>query len=198
MRRVITVLVLATVTCALMAGAASVTWAGGGAHCAPGFTDAETDEVRLANNCFVPTIARVEQGAEVRFVNQDGAPHTVTGAVYVFGDMDEFSTGERSFTFEEEGVFPYLCILHPGMAGAIVVGDGKGKGKVTTSSVSGGSFTQDEAATEEEEAAAPAAAQPETRPTAAGTNSNLWLFVAIVLAMAGSMWWLRKKPGTET
>jgi hypothetical protein len=33
-----------------------------------------------------------------------------------------------SFEFKEEGTFPYVCIYHPGMAGAIVVGDGQGAG----------------------------------------------------------------------
>jgi hypothetical protein len=31
-------------------------------------------------------------------------------------------------TFDETGVYPFACNYHPGMTGAIVVGDGKGAG----------------------------------------------------------------------
>jgi hypothetical protein len=31
-------------------------------------------------------------------------------------------------TFDEAGIYPFACSYHPGMTGAIVVGDGKGAG----------------------------------------------------------------------
>ena len=31
-----------------------------------------------------------------------------------------------SYRFDQDGVYPYSCLLHPGMVGAIVVGDGVG------------------------------------------------------------------------
>ena len=30
------------------------------------------------------------------------------------------------YRFDEDGVYPYSCLIHPGMVGAIVVGDGVG------------------------------------------------------------------------
>jgi hypothetical protein len=33
-----------------------------------------------------------------------------------------------SYTFEEVGVFPYFCVFHPAMVGAVVVGDGAADG----------------------------------------------------------------------
>jgi hypothetical protein len=37
--------------------------------------------------------------------------------------------GDRfSVSFDEEGVYPFACTYHPGMTGAIVVGDGIGAG----------------------------------------------------------------------
>ena len=195
MRRLIPLLALATLAFALVLGPATIANAGGGAHCAPKFTDAETDVVRLSNNCFVPTVARIEPGTKVRFVNEDHVPHTVTGAVYIFGDMDEFTTGERSFSFDQEGIFPYVCILHPGMAGAIVVGDGEGK--VTTSSVTEGTISGS-SETGDSSADAPAVAtEPESRLASSNEPANLWVLAAIVIAMGGVLWWLRRKPQPE-
>jgi hypothetical protein len=31
-----------------------------------------------------------------------------------------------SYRFDQDGVYPYSCLIHPGMVGAIVVGDGVG------------------------------------------------------------------------
>ena len=189
MRRLIPVLALAILTLALSVGPATVATAGGGAHCNPMFTDGETDVVRLAKNCFTPTIARVDPGTKVRFVNEDGIPHTVTGAVYVFGSMDEFSTGERSFRFEEEGTYPYVCILHPGMAGAVVVGDGKGD--LSTTSVTEETFANppvDDSANIDRQA-------PATEPTAT-SGPRMWpvaLVVLLGIGIAGATWLSRRK-----
>ena len=30
------------------------------------------------------------------------------------------------YRFDQDGVYPYSCLIHPGMVGAIVVGDGVG------------------------------------------------------------------------
>jgi plastocyanin len=196
MRRLIPLVALATLAVALVAGPATVARAGGGAHCAPQFTDARTDAVRLTNNCFVPTIARVEKGAEVTFENLDGAPHTITGAVFVFGNMDEFSTGKRSFSFDDEGIFPYVCVIHPGMVGAIVVGDGEGK--VNTSSVTAGSFTDaSDDTTSADTTTETVAQEPETQPASANSENNLGLLAALIVAIAAALWWLRKKPQPE-
>jgi hypothetical protein len=49
----------------------------------------------------------------------------VTGARNTFGGYDElFKDATYSKTFEDEGVFPYFCQLHPGMVGVVIVGDG--------------------------------------------------------------------------
>jgi plastocyanin len=75
---------------------------------------------------FGPTVIHVPEGAEVTWVNHDPVPHTVTGVHLTWGGMDELSRGERTqFQFDESGTFPYYCDLHPGMAGAVVVGDGE-------------------------------------------------------------------------
>jgi hypothetical protein len=53
-----------------------------------------------------------------------------------------------TFRFDEEGVYPFFCCLHPGMAGAVVVGDGAGTGAAgaATVPVESASGSDDEAA----------------------------------------------------
>ena len=75
---------------------------------------------------FGPTVIHVPEGAEVTWVNRDPVPHTVTGANLSWGSMNEMPRGgEVHFRFDEAGTYPYQCYLHPGMAGAVVVGNGE-------------------------------------------------------------------------
>jgi len=98
--------------------------AGGGCH-DPQFGDEKTDEVKMGDLCFYPTVARVEPGTEVTWRNGDPVTHMVIGSGGAWGSPDELaSNGRTSFTFDESGVFPYSCPIHPGMVGAVVVGDG--------------------------------------------------------------------------
>jgi len=82
----------------------------------------------MKNDCFTPTVARIEPGAALTWQNLDRHAHTIGGVANSFGDAHkELLSGDSvSFVFEEEGVFPYFCVLHPGMSGAVVVGDGEG------------------------------------------------------------------------
>jgi plastocyanin len=62
----------------------------------------------------------VTPGTEVTFVNRDQVPHAVTGARW--GDATTMATGESvTHRFDEAGIRPFQCYLHPGMVGAIVV-----------------------------------------------------------------------------
>ena len=75
---------------------------------------------------FGPTVVHVPEGASVTWVNHDPVPHTVTGALLSWGDTEVMNRGdEMRFRFSVSGTFPYYCMLHPGMAGAVVVGDGE-------------------------------------------------------------------------
>ena len=81
--------------------------------------------VDIAQCGYSPAILYIEPGAEVTWVNQDPVPHTVTGTGLSLGGEKNIELGERteSFRFDDTGVYPYYCILHPGMTGAVVVGD---------------------------------------------------------------------------
>lgn len=100
----------------------------GGARCDDeGFTDRRVEAVNTKGGCFLPTVARVDVGTTVSWRVADDLPHTVTGAAGAFGAQqpahDLSPSQPVSVTFDTPGVYPYVCLLHPGMAGAVVVGD---------------------------------------------------------------------------
>jgi plastocyanin len=128
---------LTLIVASVAVGAASIVMpraahAGGTCHDGSGVTDSRGTMVAMTNNCFVSTILRVDEGDTVTFHNKDEAPHTVTGVAWTWGDDKEIAGGEQvQHVFDENGVYVYTCILHPGMAGAVVVGDGSGLGLAT-------------------------------------------------------------------
>jgi plastocyanin len=98
-----------------------------GAGCHGGATDGHGATVSMLENCFAPAVLHVSPGQEVGWTNDDPVAHTVTGVASTWGTYDELLPGEgATYGFEEDGVYLYSCILHPGMVGAVVVGDGSG------------------------------------------------------------------------
>ena len=100
--------------------------AGGGCRTAyeSGPTEAAGTTVVVREGCFTPTVLLVAPGADVTFTNTDVVVHALHGVGW--GGPDQFAVG-ASFTrkFEAAGTYPYSCYLHPGMSGAVVVGDGR-------------------------------------------------------------------------
>ena len=102
--------------------------AGGGGHC--GVPRAPLEDVALTSvgigDCeFAPAIVRAAAGARITWTNGDSFGHTVTGANELWGTTDALESGESvSHRFEKPGIYPYYCAYHPGMVGAVVVGDG--------------------------------------------------------------------------
>jgi plastocyanin len=100
--------------------------AGGGCHALPDneMTSSKKPAVAIGECAFVDTVTYVDPGDEVTWINKDPVPHTVSGAAFSWGTEDLLNRGDRvSYTFENEGVYPYYCALHPSMVGAVVVGD---------------------------------------------------------------------------
>ena len=65
-----------------------------------------------------PTVA---VGDEVEVINNDGIPHTWTSSDGVF-DSGTLGQGDTfSFTFEEAGEYPFVCVIHPTMTGTVTV-----------------------------------------------------------------------------
>jgi plastocyanin len=114
--------------------------ASGGGGCGQAVSDRAGTRVRIQDYCFGPTILRVQAGQTVTWVNRDGWKHTVLGANAVWGAFDSIrGTGGRvSYRFVRSGVYPYVCTYHPGMIGAVVVGNGFGRGAANATTTSTG------------------------------------------------------------
>ena len=107
--------------------------AGGGGHgCREPVTDAHGTRVDIKDLCFITTVLHVQPGDSVTWTNRDAMDHTVTGANGSWGSYSPLPLGKsETHRFDASGVYPYFCELHPGMVGAIVVGDGSGPGAAT-------------------------------------------------------------------
>jgi plastocyanin len=70
---------------------------------------------------FEPATVTVEAGQEVTWKNHDPAEHTVTqvGGGFDSGTMAAGATFRT--TFDQPGEYRYICALHPGMKGRVVV-----------------------------------------------------------------------------
>ncbi|MGH2535542.1 MAG: plastocyanin/azurin family copper-binding protein, partial [Thermomicrobiales bacterium] len=89
----------------------------------PGTIEAQGEEiaVNILDFAFDPGSLEVTVGTTVTWTNNDSAPHTVTAEDGRFDSGVIDPGGTFSFTFDEEGSFPYLCTIHPRMTAAIEV-----------------------------------------------------------------------------
>jgi plastocyanin len=131
MRRAALLLCVVLGATAFILGTPGGALAGGGCHTGATQADASAEDevtVRIVDACFTASITKVEPGAPVTFVNLDaGLTHNVLGNGW--GHYDDMTKGDAfTATFAEAGVYPFACSYHPGMTGAIVVGDGFGAG----------------------------------------------------------------------
>ncbi len=169
--------VLATLTLVPTPASAS-----GGGGCGGPVTDEAGTAVEIRGFCFSPTILRVGAGQEVSFRNTDPTTHNVLGANATWGGYDSLRRGaEVAYRFEESGVYPYVCVFHPGMVGAVVVGDGSG-GEIDTLTAAGPILRV--------VPPAPLAQDPLT----IGSSSGTTLGGAVGGAIARATWW----PGFPT
>ena len=76
--------------------------------------------------CYIPSYYVAKVNEPVKWKNLDSAFHSVTSGSYenpdgLFdsGHIDPYEI--LSYTFDEPGMYPYYCTLHPWMAGQIKV-----------------------------------------------------------------------------
>jgi plastocyanin len=116
------ILVLVAIPAAALALGAPAANAGGSCH--SGATVAAGIRVTLSELCFGPTVLYAKPGDTVTWTNKDSTAHTVTGLGFSWGSGDGILEGKTvSYRFAQQGIYPYSCIIHPGMVGAVVVGD---------------------------------------------------------------------------
>jgi plastocyanin len=85
----------------------------------------------LTTDAYSPNPIQVSVGTTVTWTNNDSQPHTVTSGSNgqpdnKFNSSPNFTPllnpGQTfSFTFTEEGEYPYFCLLHPNMVGTVNV-----------------------------------------------------------------------------
>jgi len=80
------------------------------------------------NSCFIPNPVTVEVGTIVTWSNTDTAAHTASSGTAAGGDMGEvwdssliMAGGSFSYTTDTVGSFDYFCMVHPWMAGTLIV-----------------------------------------------------------------------------
>jgi len=130
----------------------------------PAVSAAATSAITIGDCSFGPTVAYVPVGAQVTWRNTSGSGHEVVGSNLTWGAHDKvLAMGDTiGWSFEKAGVYAYSCMIHPGMTGAIVVGDG-----LAALAPGGAAPVADTAA----QAAA-------TSETAAGTGAPAWAVLA--------------------
>jgi plastocyanin len=78
--------------------------------------------VKMQNIAFAPTTVRVKVGQKITWTNEDTVPHNVTSKSGEKIASPTFNKGGTfSFTPTKAGTISYVCTIHPGMDGTIVV-----------------------------------------------------------------------------
>jgi plastocyanin len=118
--------------------AASPVWASGGGGCGRPVSDGQGVSVAIRMFCFTPTVLHIRAGQDVTWKNKDPFPHNVIGANAAWGSYDLLKPGRSTtYRFTRVGTYSFVCTVHPGMVGAIVVGDGDGPAGAGTTTGSG-------------------------------------------------------------
>lgn len=78
--------------------------------------------VAMKNIAFSPTTVHVKVGEKITWTNQDSVDHNVTSQSGEQIASQNFGQGGTfSFTPTRAGTIKYVCTIHPGMDGTIVV-----------------------------------------------------------------------------
>jgi len=93
---------------------------------APGSSTPGCEET---DNSFVPSTVVITAGGTVTWDNTDTAAHTATAGSAADGPSGVFDSslimagGSYSYTADTAGTFDYFCMVHPWMAGTVIVED---------------------------------------------------------------------------
>ena len=81
--------------------------------------------VSISGFAFKPATLKTTVGKTVTWKNADAAPHTATASQFSSPQLGKGGSYRRKFT--RAGTYTYLCALHPGMRGKVVVTSGAGR-----------------------------------------------------------------------
>jgi plastocyanin len=77
--------------------------------------------VKIDNFAFAPATLTIAAGTTVTWKNDDDSPHRVGDKNGTFKSAALDTDDTFSHTFVAPGEFPYICTIHPYMAGKIIV-----------------------------------------------------------------------------
>ena len=181
--------------------APGVATASGGGGCGRAVTYDGGTKINIHNYCFGPTILHVRPGETVTWVTRDTFPHSVLGANGSWGSFDPIRLHGRKlrYRFVEAGIYPYVCTMHVGMVGAVVVGNGKAVEATQAVTTNAGPVTPVQPAivgssAESEHGVVPAADAASSWPVAARWGMGLLLVVVVAFASTRR----RRAQGTLT
>jgi predicted secreted protein with PEFG-CTERM motif len=89
--------------------------------------DSATPGCENTDNCFIPSTVVITAGGTVTWENTDNAAHTATsgspsdGPDGVWDSSLMMVNGSYSVTLDDEGTYPYFCMVHPWMQGTVIV-----------------------------------------------------------------------------
>jgi len=86
---------------------------------------ASRSAVEISGFAFKPAILKTTVGKTVTWRNGDAAPHTATASQFSSPQLGKGGSYRRKFT--RAGTYTYLCALHPGMRGKVVVANAAGR-----------------------------------------------------------------------
>ncbi len=120
------------------------------------------------------------------WVNKDSVPHTVLGANALWGGFDAISRdgGEVSYRSVHPGIYLYVCTIHVGMVGVLVVGDGVPEGAAYAVTTNAGPVTRVKTPTVESGAALVRDAVPAAVPAGSWPTAVWWVLGLSVLVVA--------------
>ena len=105
--------ILPTLLVALVAGC------GGSGSTGP----TSSDQVIIQGFVFNPSPRTISAGTTVTWVNRDASAHTTTGGsgteTWNSGSLSQNASFSHQFTVP--GTYQYVCTIHPGMHGTIIV-----------------------------------------------------------------------------
>lgn len=78
----------------------------------------DTDEVSVVDNEFEPAVIEVFVGETVTWTWEGSQPHDVDGGEF---QSEVQTSGTFDYTFETAGEYQYVCNIHSGMKGTVVV-----------------------------------------------------------------------------
>jgi plastocyanin len=104
-----------------------VAFVGSGAESASPVTNGESATqvivVKIGNFTYEPQTLKVKAGTQIKWVNEDDVPHTVTGSQAGSPLHSSALDTDDSYTVtvDSAGTYPYFCAIHPHMVGTLIV-----------------------------------------------------------------------------